>query len=334
MTVRERFARTLSGDIKGLDRLPAIEWASWWHLTLDRWAEEGLRRDLGEDQRFDLLGLDRYSQCWFKHKAPGCPQPEKQGGGIIADAEDYERVKPYLYPESTLDSVEKYFSALKESHDAGERIEWFTLEGGFWFPRTLFGIEAHFYSFFDEPELYHRILNDLSAFQLKVLERIYSVCTPEFMTFAEDMSYNKGPMLSEKLFREFLLPYYNQVIPYIRARGTRVIVDSDGDITEMVPWLIDAGIEGALPLEYQAGVDVNKLRRDFPDFIMIGGYNKRIMKDGREAMEKEFERLLPAMRAGRYIPSVDHQTPPDVSLENYRIYVELLKKYAALAVKG
>ena len=333
-TVGERFRLALSGNLSALDRLPVFEWASWWNLTLDRWAEEGLKRDLTQDDRFDLLGLDRHSQCWFSHRASACPQPKKQGGGIIEDASDYERVKPFLYPESTMDSAEAYFTELEESHRRGERVLWYSMDGGFWFPRTLFGIEGHFYSFFDEPELYHTILEDLSAFQLRVLERIYSVCTPEFMTFAEDMSYNKGPMLSEKMFREFLLPYYRRVIPYIRAHGTRVIVDSDGDVTEMIPWLMDAGIEGVLPLEYQAGVDVNRIRREHPDFLMIGGFNKRIMKDGREAMEREFQRLLPALRAGRFIPSVDHQTPPDVNLENYKIYVELLKKYAVLAVQG
>ncbi len=329
----QRFAKTLSGEWNGLDRLPVIEWASWWNLTLDRWSEEGLERALGEDERFDLLGLDKHSQCWFKHKAPSCPQPKKQGGGIIEDADDYERIKPHLYPASTLDKVGQVFAAWKDAHEAGEKILWYTLEGGFWFPRTLFGIAGHLYSFYDEPELYHRILDDLGRFQLSVLERIYSVCTPEFMTFAEDMSYNNGPMLSEKMFREFIMPYYRSIIPYIRSRGTRVIVDSDGDISRMVPWLMDAGIEGALPLEYQAGVDVNALKRDYPEFILIGGFNKRIMKDGEDAMRAEFERLLPAMKTGRFVPSVDHQTPPDVSLENYKIYVRLLKEYAARAVK-
>ena len=332
-TTAERFRRALSGETDGLDRLPVFEWASWWNLTLDRWAGEGLERKLSEDERFETLGLDLFSQCWFKHKRRDCPVPVKQGGGIIEDEDDYGRIKPFLYPEGTLDEVEAYFKARKASHERGERALWYTLEGGFWYPRTLFGIEAHLYSFYDEPDLYRRILDDLADFQLRVLERIYSVCTPEFMTFAEDMSYNKGPMLSEKMFREYLLPYYRRIIPTIRAHGTRVLVDSDGDITEMVPWLMDAGIEGALPLEYQAGVDVNAIRRRYPDFIMVGGYNKRIMKDGEEAMRSEFERLLPAMRLGRFIPSVDHQTPPDVSLDNYRIYVSLLKEYAKKVVR-
>jgi hypothetical protein len=50
-------------------------------------------------------------------------------------------------------------------------------------------------------------------------------------------------------------------------------------------------------------------------------------------MRAEFERLLPAMRAGGFVPSCDHQTPPSVSLENYHIYVRLMKEYAEKAVK-
>ena len=34
------------------------------------------------------------------------------------------------------------------------------------------------------------------------------------------------------------------------------------------------------------------------------------------------------MQKGKVIVSVDHQTPPDVSIENYRTYVALLHEYA------
>ena len=60
----------------------------------------------------------------------------------------------------------------------------------------------------------------------------------------------------------------------------------------------------------------------------FGHFDKMCMKFGEEAMRKEFERLLPSCIAGKVIPAVDHQTPPDVSIENYRTYVRLLKEYA------
>ena len=101
----------------------------------------------------------------------------------------------------------------------------------------------------------------------------------------------------------------------------------------MLPWLIRAGVVGVLPLERQAGVDLVKLREQYPDFLFIGGFDKMTMSVGEEAMRKEFERLAPVMKSGGYIPSCDHQTPPGVSFENYQIYVRLLKEYAEKTVK-
>ncbi|HAT10122.1 MAG TPA: hypothetical protein DCS97_05920, partial [Planctomycetes bacterium] len=62
-------------------------------------------------------------------------------------------------------------------------------------------------------------------------------------------------------------------------------------------------------------------------------YDKMVMPKGEAAMRAEFERLLPAMRRGRFIPSVDHQTPPGVSLENYRIYLRLLAEFMERAAQ-
>ncbi len=55
------------------------------------------------------------------------------------------------------------------------------------------------------------------------------------------------------------------------------------------------------------------------------------MNKGENEMRAEFERLLPVMKSGGFIPSVDHQTPPGVSLSNYRIYLKLLKEYCRKA---
>ncbi|MCC6415884.1 MAG: hypothetical protein IT582_08250 [Opitutaceae bacterium] len=39
------------------------------------------------------------------------------------------------------------------------------------------------------------------------------------------------------------------------------------------------------------------------------------------------------MRTGGYFPSVDHQTPPEVSLANYRIYMRLFREYMERATR-
>jgi uroporphyrinogen-III decarboxylase len=169
---------------------------------------------------------------------------------------------------------------------------------------------------------------------LRSLEAIGDVAEPEFMTFAEDMSGKTGPMLSEKLFDEFMLPYYRRVVPEIERRGIVPLVDTDGDVTRAVPWLLRAGVRGLLPMERRAGVDVAALRRSYPDLVMVGGLDKSVMAEGDAAVCAELERLLLVARSGRFAISVDHQTPPHVSLAQYRRFVDLFRQYAPLVANG
>lgn len=325
----ERFKKVL--NFEAVDRLPVVEWASWWTETTNRWYGEGLPKELKAITDIsDYFGLDSLKQFWFKVPSDDCPKPASHGAPVISGEADYQKLKDEgkLFRPEPFDvaEVEKW----GKLQDDGETIIWITLEGFFWFPRTLFGIENHLYSFYDCPELLHRMNQDLVDYWLVQLERFTDICTPVFATIAEDMSYNHGPMLSKPQFDEFLAPYYNQIVPALKAKGIKVFVDSDGDIEPLIPWLQEVGVEGLLPLERMAGVDVNKIRANHPEFLMLGAYDKTIMHEGSAAIEAEFQRLLPAMKSGGFIASVDHQTPPGVSLEDYKKYVEIYKKYAKI----
>ena len=97
---------------------------------------------------------------------------------------------------------------------------------------------------------------------------------------------------------------------------------------EAVDWYASVGADGMFPIERQAGVDVSCYLDKQPQMAFIGHFDKMCMKNGEGAMRKEFERLLPSMRRGKLIASVDHQTPPDVSIDNYRTYVRLFQEYS------
>lgn len=333
MTPRERFQNTLNFRPCG-DRLPMVEWAAWWDKTFERWKGEGLPKDMTVQESLDRFGLDTLICLAATGRSRDCPAPVSRGAGIMTDEASYERIRPFLFTDSIVDKLKDDARALKARHERGELSVRLWLDGFFWFPRTLFGIEGHIYAFYDHPRLMHRMNRELAGFNLRVVEELFPILKPEMIGFAEDMSYNHGPMLSRELFDEFLLPYYRMVNPAIVAGGSKVLIDSDGDITTMIPWMDAAGIQGVYPLERQAGVDIARIRRDHPSFLMLGGYDKMVMPLGEEAMRAEFERILPVMRSGGYIPSVDHQTPPGVSLENYRVYVKLFREYAEKAAHG
>ena len=330
MNTVERFKKVLA--FESFDRLPMIEWAWYWDKTLARWYDEGLPRELSDDHGIrEYLGLDNYRQLWISPLASTCPVPENPEAGFIKDMDDYLRIKEHLYPQDGFDK--DVLTAWSAMHQSGEMAIWFWVEGFFWFPRRLLGIERHLYTFYDDPELMHMINKDLLEYNLRVIKEICRFCTPSFVLFGEDLSYNHGPMLSKSCFDEFLAPYYHEIIPALKNLGIVPILDSDGDVATCIPWFEEVGIEGIGPLERMAGVDVVQIRKEHPMFRFVGGFDKTIMHCGEDAMRREFERLLPVMKQGGYLLCVDHQTPPEVSLEQYRLYVSLLNEYSIKAAQ-
>jgi hypothetical protein len=321
----ERFRAVM--NFQPVDRLPRWEWAMWWDQTIARWKQEGLPPELcGVFEIAEHFGLDPYQQFWFSTTDPTIEAVQHHVEGTVSNMDDYLRLRGNFFPDhaGAIESMRPW--ALRQAE--GGAVVWITLEGFFWFPRTLMGFTKISLAFYDQPELLHRINSDLADFNLKILERVAKTCCPTFATIAEDMSYNHGPMISERHFDEFVAPYYRAIVPRLQEMGAIVLVDTDGDVTRMVPWLQREGIHGVLPLERQAGVDGLRLRRQFPRLCMVGHYNKMVMHQGETAMRAEFERLVPLMKTGGFIPSVDHQTPPGVSLDQYRRYLLLLKEYS------
>ncbi len=328
MNTRERFLAIM--NFEPFDRLPIIEWAPWWGETLDRWYGEGLPPDVVDRYAIcEYFGMDVYKQDWFPIRGPDTPQPTRHGAGVIESEADYEQMRPHLYPARPVDSAR--WEEWADEQARGDVALWFTVDGFFWFARGLLGIEEHFYAFHDQPELIHRINSDLADWILVVIEQVCSICTPDFMTVAEDMSYNHGAMLSKDMYDEFMHPYYARIVPELRKRGVIPLIDSDGDISVPAHWFEESGLEGILPLERQAGVDIESLRRDHPRMKFVGHFDKMTMPRGEDSMRAEFERLLPTAARGGFLPGCDHQTPPGVSYEQFQIYLRLFGEYAERA---
>lgn len=324
----ERFRAVM--EFQPVDRLPRWEWAMWWDMTIAAWKKQGLPGDL--DSVFEIaefFDLDPYQQFWFSTTEATIDAKQHHTEGTVADMDDYLRILPGLYPDHGAAIREMQPWARRQA--GGDAVVWCTLEGFFWFPRTLMDIEKLSFAYYDQPELVHRINHDLCEFNLRLIDQFCAVCPPTFLTLAEDMSFNHGPMISRDIFDEFMAPYYRRLLDRLAEEDIYVIVDTDGDVTKLVPWLLDVGVHGVLPLERQAGVDGSAIREEFPDIRIVGHFNKLVMDQGEQAMRDEFERLLPLMRAGGFIPSVDHQTPPNVTIGQYRLYRRLLDEYTAAA---
>ena len=109
-----------------------IEWATWWDKTIDRWKGEGLEIETHENLNqwqaiHKTMGLDLQLQSWIGFKTDKTPAPEYHGAPLVESMEDYERIKPTLFPENPVD--EKQMRMFAEMQKTGEAIVWITLEG-------------------------------------------------------------------------------------------------------------------------------------------------------------------------------------------------------------
>ena len=202
------------------------------------------------------------------------------------------------------------------------------LIGGYMYLRSLIGPTDLMYAWYDFPEVIHDCMQTWLELADVVSARAQEHVTFDEVFFAEDICYNTGALCSPETMREFLLPYYQQLMTNIRsrqidkARHLYVQVDTDG----LAPAVIDIYRESIAmdvmsPFEVASGCDVVAIGRQYPDLAMRGGIDKRVLATTPDQIDRMVERILPAMRErGGYIPTCDHGVPEEVSLDNYVHY--------------
>jgi uroporphyrinogen decarboxylase len=180
------------------------------------------------------------------------------------------------------------------------------------------GTERLMTTYFDHPEFVHRVNDALCRLCEWSLGIILSSFDLDYVGYHEDMAYRNGSMISPAMFREFMTPYYKRVQRVFEGRNVPVtLMDSDGDIRQLIPLWVECGITAFLPMEVAASMDVVRLREEFGRTIgMVGGFDKRILAGERPGIKAEVERLRPVIEEGGFIPGCDHGVPPASSTES------------------
>jgi hypothetical protein len=242
---------------------------------------------------------------------------------------DWENeVKPRLDPEDPrrYEPLEtEYARQVAAWVRNGERLHDAGIVGGYMYLRALFGPEDIMYVFYDDPRLVHDIMAHWRDLMVTALRRAQDKVGPFFQLFlAEDICYNHGPLISPEMMREFLLPYYRELYQSLAANQSRPLhfqVDTDGYMDPVIALYRDIGVNTLSPFEVAAGCDVLRSARQYPEMVLSGGIDKRVLAGGKEAIDRELERIIPFFVArGGYIPTCDHGVPDNVSFENYMYY--------------
>jgi uroporphyrinogen decarboxylase len=199
--------------------------------------------------------------------------------------------------------------------------------------RELMGPERALLAFYDDPALVHDIMEFNAEFVAALLPRVLREAPVTVISFWEDMSYRSGPLISPAMFRDFMVPRYRRITEVARRMGVdTILVDSDGNVEQLIPLWIKSGVNGVYPMEVAAGMDVASLRRRYGrDLVMTGGIDKRVLARDRRAIDRELVRCIPVAEQGGYIPHLDHAIPSDVPYANFAYYWEQKKAMLGVA---
>jgi hypothetical protein len=351
MTTRERILAAFTGGTP--DRLPNVEFG-YWEETLGLWHAEGLPPHITSDAEMeDYLGLDGLTVFFEVPVKNGlCPSFERQvlrdegERRIIRDEEgniceirpghstmprylqfglrtrdDWERLKEERLDPEVEGRIGDVASVAARARETGRPL-FFHAGSLYGWLRNWMGLEGLSIALMTEREWVEEMMDHLTGLTLTLIQRALPGVRVDLAWWWEDMCYKRGPLISPRMFRDMLVPRYRLITKALRQQGIDInVLDCDGRITELVPGWLEAGINCMFPLE-AAHTDAFTLRKEYGDSILLlGGVDKLALIAGKEAIDREIERLLPLVKTGRYIPCLDHRVPADVTLENYLYYL-------------
>jgi uroporphyrinogen decarboxylase len=202
------------------------------------------------------------------------------------------------------------------------------------YPQGFFGTLAHLIGYENlfiwycmKPDLIHDILNTFTNIWLAVFEEVTSRVEIDHWHIWEDISFGKGCMISNDMVREFMLPYIKRIADFLKTKRIKIfLLDTDGDCNELIPLFMEAGVTGMYPFEWHCGMDVVKVRKQYPTLQMLGGIPKSEITLGKKRIDEILEPIDLVLKTGGYIPFGDHLIPPEVDFENFSYYRNKLNR--------
>jgi len=280
--------------------------------------------ETGEDYEIVRDKAGRTVRCFKGRRHGFMPTYLKHA---VADERDWDQdIEPLLSPlaPQRWEDFEQTVARLKTA-DAQGKLVVLDSVGGYMYLRALVGPEEICLMLMDNPALVHKMMQTWLELADEVARRVQEHVEIDMLFLAEDICYNHGLLISPDMIREFLLPYYEQLLDGIRRRQKhkRLIfqIDTDGNCEQALDLYASIGVDAMLPFEVAAGNDVVEIGRKYPSLVILGGIDKRVLAAGPEAIDEHLDRIMPVMtRRGGYVPTCDHGVPDDVAYQNYLHY--------------
>ncbi|MDR3557595.1 MAG: uroporphyrinogen decarboxylase family protein [Syntrophobacteraceae bacterium] len=180
-----------------------------------------------------------------------------------------------------------------------------------------------------EPQLVRESMSIRGEFAARLAERLLQRVEVDAVIFNEPIGGNDRPLISPRMYEEFVLSSYEPVLAAVRQYGVKTIIfRTYANARLLIPGILKRGFNCLWACEVNAAaMDYRDIRKEFGrDLRLIGGIDLDALRGGKEAIRREIEEKVPALLAGGgYVPLADGRVREDVSFENYTYYRRLLE---------
>jgi len=341
MTRRERFHATV-------ERKPVDRPASWLGLPTAE-ALPGLCAFFGTDGLDGIrLAVDDdvypvelpcafpgstaiYDALRFAKKVAGASERTLTAPGFFEAYDDPSRIDEFDWPDPAKYIAPRACRAAVEAAPPDRAVVGILWSAHFQDACAAFGMETALMKMLQEPDMFRAIIDRITEFYLAANRIFYEAAHQKLdaVLIGNDLGSQTGLMLSPQLIREFVLPGTKRLVAQAKQYGLKVIHHSCGAVSDIIPDLIDAGVDVIHPIQaLAAGMDPRSLRARFGDRVSFcGGVDAQyLLVDGNPQEVRDKVRELKALFPTGLILSPSHEAIlPDTKPANIKALFEAVQ---------
>ena len=274
------------------------------------------KTDLGGGRYLDAHGTEWEAGNILRIVRPALPEPSLKG---------------YAFPDHT-DGLKATLAPIRSQIHAARRERYIVVGYGFGlFERAwmLRGFEAFFMDLVEHPSFAHDLLDACLEAQLRLVDELLGL-PADGIIFSDDYGDQRGVIIGPRLWRAFVKPRLARLYRRAHDAGKITLQHTCGNVFEIIPDLMEAGLDCLQCLQPEA-MDVYEIKRRYGTRLRLwGGFGtQRLLPKGTpEEIRAEVFRLARELgRGGGYVFTTAKPIRPDVPTENA---VALLEAILAL----
>ncbi|MCX7668171.1 MAG: hypothetical protein N2Z84_04495 [Atribacterota bacterium] len=261
---------------------------------------------------------DEWGVVWNRTIDPDIGNPEpvlshpSLSGYRFPDPDDPKRFLP-LRP--FVEEHQHQFKLLRQTYTLFERA---------W---SLRGMEALLSDFIMNPDFVEDLLDHITAFNLKVIDRALEMGL-DGVHFGDDWGWQRGLIMGVRWWRKFIKPRMAEMIALVKKKGKKAFLHCCGKVEEIFPDLVEIGLDVFNPFQPEV-MDIFALKKTYHGRLSFwGGISiQRLLPFGtREEVRQEVRKILRELgEDGGYIAAPSHALPRDIPCENILVMLEVIQ---------